>query len=267
MVSIPLLYKKTRIPIPPIGMRKLVGPTKISEFDNPKGKLIYPYLKEQDYRKVFDFGCGCGRLARQLLMQKVVPKKYTGIDLHKGMINWCATHLSPCNKNFKFVHYNAHYQAFNPTGSTKLLPFPIGHNQYSLALAISVFTHLVEDEVDFYLTEVADVLEDRGVFLASWFIFDKVYFPMMQEFQNSLYINLNDPCNAVIYDKSWLLDIYSKRGLSIEIIKAPITRGFQWYIVARKINRKHQTNFPQDSAPVGIVRASLLKKDPQKIGL
>lgn len=90
---------------------------------------------------------------------------------------------------------------------------------------------------------------------------------MMQEFQNSLYINPADSCNAVIYDKNWLLKTYSRHGLAIEIIKPPITRGFQWYIVARKINKKHQTVFPQDDAPLGIVRASLIKKDPHKIGL
>ncbi|MFA5770960.1 MAG: class I SAM-dependent methyltransferase [Patescibacteria group bacterium] len=267
MILIPFLSKKTQIPVPPLEMRKLVGPTNISEFDNPEGKLIYSCLKEKDYQKVFDFGCGCGRLARQLLMQKVVPKKYTGIDLHQGMINWCITHLSPCNENFEFIHYNAYYKAFNPTGSTKLLPFPVEHNRYTLAIASSVFTHLVEEEVDFYLTEIINALENSGVFLASWFIFEKMYFPMMQEFQNSLYINLDDPTNAVIYDKNWLLDIYSKHGLSIEIIKPPGARGFQWVVVARKIDRKHQTTFPQDDAPISIVRASLLKEDPYKIGL
>jgi SAM-dependent methyltransferase len=200
-------------------------------------------------------------------MQKPAPNKYTGIDLHQGMINWCIKNLSPYNKNFKFIHYNVCYKAFNPSGSEKLLPFPVEHNQYTLALAISVFTHLIENEVDFYLTEINNVLEDNGVFLASWFLFEKKFFPMMQEFQNSLYINLSDPCNAVIYDKNWLLDIYSKHGLSIEIIKPPITRGFQWYIVARKNMKKHKLTFPQDDAPIGIIRASLLKEDPYKIGL
>ncbi|MFA4826823.1 MAG: class I SAM-dependent methyltransferase [Candidatus Shapirobacteria bacterium] len=267
MISIPFLSKKASIPFPPLGMRELVGPINTSDFDNPEGKLIYPYFKAKDYKKVFDFGCGCGRLARQLLMQEPVPNKYTGIDLHLGMINWCITNLSPCNKNFKFIHYDVYYKAFNPTGSSKLLPFPVEHNQYTLALAHSVFTHLIEKEVDFYLTEITNVLCDHGVFFASWFLFEKKYFPMMQEFQNSLYINLDDPTNAVIYDKNWLLDIYSKHGLSIEIIKPPGARGFQWVVVARKINRKHQTIFPQDDAPIGIVRASLLKKEPYKIGL
>lgn len=173
MISI---SRKVKIPIPPLEMRKLVGPTKIGEFDNPKGKLIYPYLKERDYQKVFDFGCGCGRIARQLLMQKPVPNKYTGIDLHQGMVNWCTANLSPCNMNFKFIHHNAYYQGFNPTGSSRLLSFPVEHNHYTLALAVSVFTHLIEEQVDFYLTEITNVLENRGVFLASWFFLKRSIF-------------------------------------------------------------------------------------------
>ena len=37
---------------------------------------------------------------------------------------------------------------------------------------------------------------------ASWFLFDKRLFPMMQPFQNALFINETDPSNAVIFDRA-----------------------------------------------------------------
>jgi len=67
-------------------MRELVGPTDDAAFDNSSGDPVLGELVPEDrYRKVFDFGCGCGRLARQLLQQRRRPRRYVGIDLHRGM--------------------------------------------------------------------------------------------------------------------------------------------------------------------------------------
>ncbi len=40
-----------------------------------------------------------------------------------------------------------------------------------------------------------------GLLRSTWFLCEKRYFPMMQDFQNALYINENDTTNAVIYDR------------------------------------------------------------------
>jgi hypothetical protein len=57
------------IPIPPAEIRELVGPTEPEAFDNPDHQLVYPYLEPAVYESVFDFGCGCGRVARQQIQQ------------------------------------------------------------------------------------------------------------------------------------------------------------------------------------------------------
>jgi SAM-dependent methyltransferase len=77
------------IPIPPLELRELVGLPDASFYDNPTGELVYPYLPAKAYASVFDFGCGCGRVARQLMLQHPRPQRYLGIDLHRGMIAWC----------------------------------------------------------------------------------------------------------------------------------------------------------------------------------
>ena len=63
------------IPLPPLELRRLVGPTDPADFDNATGRPIYADFDVplQAYDTVFDFGCGCGRLARQLLMQSPKP--------------------------------------------------------------------------------------------------------------------------------------------------------------------------------------------------
>lgn len=58
---------RTRIPIPPFEMRQLVGPTDEAAFENPAGGPILNVPRER-FDSVVDFGCGCGRLARQLML-------------------------------------------------------------------------------------------------------------------------------------------------------------------------------------------------------
>src|SRR2546425_460600 len=94
------------LPLPPPDMRALVGLTDPAFYDNPTGGLVYPHLDPSTYRKVFDFGCGCGRVARQLIQQRPQPDRYVGVDLHRGMIEWCKANLAPHAPGFEFHHHN-----------------------------------------------------------------------------------------------------------------------------------------------------------------
>jgi SAM-dependent methyltransferase len=76
------------LPLPPLELRDLVGAPEPERYDNPSGRPIYPYLPEAAFESVLDFGCGCGRVARQLIQQRPRPAHYMGIDLHRGMIAW-----------------------------------------------------------------------------------------------------------------------------------------------------------------------------------
>ena len=121
------------LPLPPDEMRKLVTTTDISLFDNPTGKPIFPDILLDKYETVFDFGCGCGRLARQLLQQIPCPRKYVGIDLHLGMIKWCRENLQPRATGFEFIHHDVHEIGFNPgENKARVLPFPhkINHSSW-----------------------------------------------------------------------------------------------------------------------------------------
>src|SRR6266511_572805 len=130
-------------PFPPRVMRQLVGPTEDEAFDNPTGELVYRYLPTAAYRSVFDFGCGCGRVARQLIQQRERPERYVGIDLHRGMIEWCKSNLAPYAHGFEFFHHDVFNSLFNPDRSKPdSLPFPSTGASATLVNAHSVFTHL-----------------------------------------------------------------------------------------------------------------------------
>jgi SAM-dependent methyltransferase len=243
------------LPLPPIEFRRLVGPTEPQFFDNPGPQLIFPDVKEAAYSSVFDFGCGCGRLARQLIQQRPRPQRYLGVDRHRGMIAWCQENLAPHAPGFGFQHHDVFHDLLNPSGTPGHLPFPVGDGEITLLIAWSVFTHLLEADTEFYIREVGRVLSAEGVAVTTWFLFDKGDFPMMQEFQNALLINAVDPTNAVIFDRAWFLQQVAQAGLVPTRIVPPNIKGFQWVIHLEKQGHgRVAQQFPEDHAPRGIAR-------------
>jgi SAM-dependent methyltransferase len=247
-----LVGHEGELPLPPLEMRELVGPTNIEAFDNPTGALVYPYLPAEAYERVFDFGCGCGRVARQLIQQKPQPRRYLGIDLHRGMIAWCQRNLRPVAPNFNFVHHDVFNLSSNSKASNRTLPFPARNGEFSLVNALSVFTHLTEEQAPFYLRECARTLRSDGILHASWFLFDKRDFPMMREPTNALYVQYADPSAAVIVDRDWVRNTAREFGLTIFQVIPPQIRGFQWVLMmAPAASGRPEVEIPEDHAPHG----------------
>jgi SAM-dependent methyltransferase len=252
-------------------MREMVGPTEESFFDNPTGGPVFRAVSLEQYACVFDLGCGCGRLARQLIQQEPRPGSYVGVDPHLGMVKWCRENLQVFAPEFAFHHHDIFHQAFNPSSSSPkpavlALPVPDGH--VTLFIAWSVFTHVTERAADFYLQELSRVLHPDGVAITTWFLFDKRDYPMMQDFQNALFINDLDPTNAVIFDRAWLRRRVEEEGLVIADVKAPAIRGFQWEVrLTRGGPSRRHVDFPEDAAPRGSKPPPLSPSDADKIGL
>jgi SAM-dependent methyltransferase len=204
------------LPIPPLEMRVLVGPTEPAAFDNPDRTLVIPGVDASHFDAVFDWGCGCGRVARQLIQQVPRPRRYLGIDLHRGMIKWCQRNLAPAAPEFVCHHHDVFELDFNPgTDKPRWLPFPCEDGAFSLAIAWSVFTHVNEEQATRYLHEMRRILRPNGVLFSTWFLFDKTEFPMMGDSQNALFVNDVNPTGAVIFDKNWLRSTARAAGLTL----------------------------------------------------
>lgn len=254
------------LPIPPEEMRALVGVPDPMAFDNPEGNLVSG--TEEATGDILDFGCGCGRLARQLIRQIPRPSSYIGVDLHAGMIRWCNQHLSPIAPQFRFIHHDVYNAGFNPDPSKpRHAELPADSGTRDLVIAYSVFTHILESSAIHYLAECARVLRPGGVLASTWFLFDKREFPMMQSFQNALYINTTDPTNAVIFDREWLRRACNSIGFELGECKAPALRGFHWVLHLRRSAHPKPLELPIDRAPYGSSPPPVLACDPASIGL
>lgn len=256
-------------PVPPPEMRALVGPTDFASFDNAEGALVYSYIEPDAYRAVFDFGCGCGRVARQLMQQHARPERYLGVDLHAGMINWCNENLAPLAPEFTFLHHDVFEAHFNPAaGKPSVAPLPAEDGAFSLFNALSVFTHLLEEQVPFYLDEVKRILSDNGLAHISLFLFDKLEFPFMQEHTNALYVSWNYPTAAVAFDRGWIIERARASGLTIVGVHPPPIRGYQWVIELRHSSPGLSgIVLPPDEAPLGNVVLPQMPDDASRIGL
>lgn len=252
--------EQREIPIPPLEMRQLVGPEDPAAFDNPTGELVFPFLPESAYEAVFDYGCGCGRIARQLLQQNPRPKRYVGVDIHRGMIEWDQNNLTPVDPNFQFHHHDVYNPSHAPDNTRRLTaPFEVEDSAFSLVLAWSVFTHIYEAQVVHYLREISRIMRPDGRLLSTWFLFDKREFPMMQRFQNTLFINETDPTNATIFDREWVRQAVSDAGLAIVEAVPPSIRGYHWRVtMTHKKPGDEPFEFPPDEAPYGFMPPPLM---------
>jgi SAM-dependent methyltransferase len=257
------------LPIPPPEMRRLVGREDAASFDNPSGDPVYAYLPEESYEAVFEFGCGCGRIARQLIQQNRRPMRYLGIDLHRGMIEWCRRNLAPHASRFEFEHHDVFNAGLNPGRDKPMTrPFPARDRSFSLVEAVSVFTHLVQTQAEHYLREVARILRPGGIFHSTWFLFEKSEFPMLSSIQNALYTNEHDLSSAVLFDREWLRATVRDAGLTIVEVIPPEIRNFHWYVLMTPSRAGiKEMRFPIDEAPAGSVPPPAMPAGANRIGL
>ncbi len=130
-----------------------------------------------------------------------------------------------------------------------------------------MFTHINEAQSVFYLGEMARVLRPDGILISTWFLFDKSEFPMMQDFQNALFINEGDPTNAVIFDRAWIQAVIANAGFRILRIVPPEMYGYQWQLwLTPDRPGLSDARFPIDQAakgrfppPLGSAKAAAAK--------
>jgi SAM-dependent methyltransferase len=236
----------TSIPMPPVELRRMVTPID-ADFDHPVGEPVYADIPLEAYDAVFDFGCGCGRMARKLMLQEPRPRRYVGIDIHKGMIDWCSSNLTPVDPGFQFFHHDVWSPSYGKDNSYRLAePFPVKDGEFTLFLANSVFTHLYRSQTEYYLSEIARILSPRGIAITSWFFFDNDTYPSLDGGPYCLYVSETDPTHAVIYDRKWFIDTVRRCGLGVTFTRPPGAAGSMWQV---RFERRRPTTV--DRFPLG----------------
>ena len=159
-----------QIPLPPDEYMRLVCGTHHADvaanFERVGADLVMRLRSLQMVNAgatVLDVGCGCGRLARQLLALPIAS--YTGFDRHPGMIAWAAAHL--IDPRFIFLHVDVISGYSVEDGEVGTIPptafvFPFPNNTFTDIIAASVLTHINLVDGESYLHQMARVLIPGG---------------------------------------------------------------------------------------------------------
>jgi SAM-dependent methyltransferase len=136
--------------------------------------LIFQNLPKRPVR-MLDVGCGLGRLYLATKPYLTEGDSYLGIDVAKGFIDACrAQYRDP---GVEFLHTDASNGYYNADTQGDPKTWPIAEGAHNLVTALSVWTHLREEDWRFYLNEVGRVLQPGGRAIISFFILDELYRP------------------------------------------------------------------------------------------
>jgi SAM-dependent methyltransferase len=122
----------------------------------------------RDRPSVLDIGCGCGKMARFLVVHPNLD--YLGLDAFRPAVDWCIEAFGIAyGDRFKFIHLDVYSKLYNQNGKpiTDETRLPIEDGATHMVICGSLFTHLLEHEFHIYLREIARALAKGGRMLAS----------------------------------------------------------------------------------------------------
>jgi SAM-dependent methyltransferase len=196
--------------------------------------------------RVLDIGCGIGRMARALVPVLRPPGSYDGFDIAQPGIRWCQAHYGDTPAPFRFQHADVRNSVYNPAGraTPEAYTFPYGDGSFDLAIATSVFTHLLPEAADHYLAQAARVLAPEGRLFATWFLVERTDTPP-PPFQTDVSLApaaVSDPAapeTAVAYPEAWLRERLNANGFELHAVHRGSWRGdtgvtLQDVVVARR---------------------------------
>lgn len=113
---------------------------------------------------VLDLGCAGGHFAARFTEFLSERGSFDGLDVRPKVIRTCNRKIASEHPNFHFQQadvFNTHY---NPGGSVKADKYrlPFEDAKFDFVYGLSLFTHMLPDEVRNYLANTARVLKPGG---------------------------------------------------------------------------------------------------------
>lgn len=179
-------------------------------------RYFIEYADLKPDHKVLDVGCGVGRMAIPLTGYLTAGGEYYGFDIRKNCIAWCQKKISSKFSNFHFLHSNVFSKHYNSKGKIRSTEykFPFEDAFFDLVIVVSVFTHMLPDDVTVYLGEISRVLKPGGKCLVTFYILreepgvpvSKIRGPLNFKFEGETYhtTNLDDPETAVAFKETFV---------------------------------------------------------------
>jgi SAM-dependent methyltransferase len=164
----------SKVPPPPTSLIEVVGGGGLEV-----GEILAAQLRElsglRPGDRLLDVGCGVGRTAIPLTSYLSGDGAYEGFDIWPEAIDWCQTEITSRFPHFRFTYVDLFNAAYNPGGrlSPGSFTFPYADEQFDVAAVYSVFTHMLAQDLEHYLSELARVLDKTGRVVATFFLLNE----------------------------------------------------------------------------------------------
>jgi ubiquinone/menaquinone biosynthesis C-methylase UbiE len=222
--------------IPPLELMH-DGPVGYTEFKDNAHEFFNYYvglcgLKQNE--SVLDIGSGIGRKTFLLTDYLSAEGRYEGLDIVKTGVDWCTDRITRKYPNFKFQLIDIYNETYNPQGKHKASEYklPFDDGTFDLVLLGSVFTHMLPEDTENYLSEIARVMKDGGRSLISFFLLNDRSIKLIEAGKSSINLavkigpcrvaDANAPELAIGYEEDWVIALYRKYNLEI---KQPVQHG------------------------------------------
>lgn len=187
--------------------------------------------------RILEVGCGVGVKTIPLAEYMAGEGTHEGLDIVPEQIAWLQQHVTPRFPNCRFLHANIYNKWYNPSGDTKASEyvFPYENESFDFVFLISVFTHMLPEDMEHYLSEITRVLKVGGRSFITYFLLNAESLPMARkgingpefnyEMDGYWTSNAKIPEDAVAYKEDYIRSLYDRFGL---LIKDPPVYG-SWY--------------------------------------
>jgi SAM-dependent methyltransferase len=184
------------------------------------GKLFLQDLTDhhlvESNSTVLDIGSGIGRIAIPLTTY-LENGSYEGFDIMEPGIRWCQQKITARFPHFQFTRVNLANDLYQNTGQpASQFVFPYQDGRFDLAIATSVFTHMLPEEIIRYMDELYRVLKKGGHAYLTFFLLNSDSKTHMQQggnefnfrFDHGNYCLLNEKVKSanVAYEERFLTD-------------------------------------------------------------
>lgn len=222
--------------VPPVALMH-DGPQSYKEFKQNGAEFLGHYIHLcglQPDEHILDVGSGIGRKTLPLVDYLSEHGSYDGLELVKSGVEWCTKKYTARYPNFKFHLIDVYNELYNPQGRYKASEyrFPFPDEQFDFVVLNSVFTHMVAEDVENYLGEVARVLKTGGRCLVSFFLLNDESLRLIDEGKSTIELrheigparaqSREKPELAIGFDAGYVVGLYERLGLEI---KKPIHYG------------------------------------------
>lgn len=255
-----LSFPKGRpLPVPPEDLMKIIGCTSAKAFLTSGQHFLRIFrrfggLKPSD--RVLDVGCGCGRAACPITGY-LTTGSYDGFDVVPELVNWCRENITPRHARFRFEHIDVANSFYYAQGAMRAgqFRFPYDDTAFDFTILLSVFTHMLADDLKHYAGEIARTLKPGGTAFISFFVLNdesrrmkarpqvQMRFPFRHGRGGIMVQDRARPEGAVAYPEEMVCSILRANGLEVQAILFGSWCGreraisFQDMVVARKMKQ------------------------------